>query len=157
MKKIAIILSLVWAICGCATQMVEQNAKDSCASQGKKAFIFDAKQNGIPLLIESASVSVMCVGPDNVTHLPESFGADVVSSSNFVGAGILAVTAGSSAEKAGIKPGDIVVEFAGNSIENAHQLRSYVERVSSGAPAVIKIRRNGKDVVATVLFPVSPV
>jgi len=55
MKKIAFIATLICMIYGCATQMVEKNANDSCASQGKKAFIFEAKQIGVPLLIESAS------------------------------------------------------------------------------------------------------
>jgi S1-C subfamily serine protease len=128
------------------------SAKESCASQGKKAFIFDAKQNGVPLLIESASAMVLCVGPDDVTHLPESFGADAVSASNFTGAGILSVTAGSVAEKSGVKAGDIVVEFAGSPIANARELRSYIGRVSTGAKALVKVHRNGKDVAATALF-----
>jgi membrane-associated protease RseP (regulator of RpoE activity) len=152
MKKIILIASLVCLSCGCATQMVQQNAKDSCASQGKKAFIFDAKQSGVPLLIESASAMVLCVGPDDVTHLPESFGADAVSAANFVGAGILSLTTGSVAEKAGVKAGDIVAEFAGNPITNARELRSYIERVPPGAQALVKIRRNGKDVVTTARF-----
>jgi membrane-associated protease RseP (regulator of RpoE activity) len=152
MKKIALIATLIWAVCGCATQMVEKNANDSCASQGKKAFIFDAKQNGVPLLIESASAMVLCVGPDDVTHLPASFGADAVSAANFSGAGILTVSTGSVAEKAGIRAGDIVAEFAGSPIANARELSSYIERLSAGAQAIVKVRRNGKDVVATALF-----
>lgn len=132
--------------------MVQKNAKDSCASQGKKAFIFDAKQNGVPLLIESASAMVLCVGPDDVTHLPATFGADAVSASNFSGAGILSVVAGSVAEKAGVKEGDIIVDFAESPIANARELRSYIERVPPGEHAMFKVRRNGKDVVETALF-----
>jgi len=152
MKNVAFVISLVWLICGCATQMVEHNAEESCKSQGKKAFIFDTKQNGIPLFIESASAMVLCVGPDDVTHLPESFGADAVSASNFTGAGILSVAAGSVADKAGIKAGDIVSEFAGTPIANSRELRSYVERVSPGAQAIVKLRRSGKDLVETARF-----
>ena len=152
MNKIILIASIGCLVCGCATQMVEKNARDSCASQGKKAFIFDAKQTGVPLLIESASAMVLCVGPDEMTHLPESFGADAVSASNFVGAGILSVAAGSVAEKAGIKAGDIVSEFAGTPIENARELSSYIDRLPPGAQPLVKIRRNGKDIVATARF-----
>jgi membrane-associated protease RseP (regulator of RpoE activity) len=152
MKKVAFVISLIWLVAGCATQMVEHDAEESCKSQGKKAFIFDAKQNGIPLVIESASAMVLCVGPDDVTHLPDSFGADAVSASNFSGAGILSVATGSVAEKAGVKAGDIVSEFAGSPITNARELRSYIERVSIGAQSVVKLRRNGKDVMATALF-----
>ncbi len=152
MQRFAWVASLAWMLCGCATQMVEHDAQDSCAKQGKKAFIFDAKQRGIPLVIESASAMVLCVGPDDVTHLPESFGADAVSAANFTGAGILSVAAGSIADRAGIKANDIVIEFAGTPIANAHELRSYIDRVSPGTAAVMKLRRGGKDVVATARF-----
>jgi len=152
MNKIVLIVSLALLTCGCAAQMVEQDANDSCAGQGKKPFIFDAKQKGVPLLIESASALVLCVGPDDVTHLPETFGADAVSASNFSGAGIFAVSAGSVADKAAIKPGDIVNEFAGKPIANARELRSYIDRVSPGEQSILKLRRNGKDIVVTAQF-----
>jgi S1-C subfamily serine protease len=152
MKNVARVISLVWLVCGCATQMVEHDAEASCKSPGKKAFIFDAKQSGIPLVIESASAMVICVGPDDVTRLPASFGADAISASNFTGAGIVAVAPGSVAEKAGVKADDIVTEFAGSPIANARELGSYIERVPVGGRAVIKLRRKGKDVVATAEF-----
>jgi predicted metalloprotease with PDZ domain len=152
MKKIAFLATLIWAVCGCATQIVEKNANDSCASQGKKAFIFEAKQSGVPLLIESASAMILCVGPDDVTPLPASFGADAVSAANFAGAGILTVSAGSVAEKAGVKAGDIVIEFAGSPIANARELSSYIELVSAGSQVIVKVRRSAKDVVTTARF-----
>jgi len=152
MKNVAFVISLAMLVCGCATQMVKHNAEESCKSQGKKAFIFDAKQNGIPLVIESASAMVLCVGPDDVTHLPETFGADAVSASNFSGAGILSVAAGSVADKTGIKAGDIITEFAGSPITNSRELRSYVDRVSPGTQAIVKYRRSGRDLVATARF-----
>ncbi len=111
MKKFLCVASFACMLCGCAAQMVAHDAQDSCAKQGKKAFIFDAKQSGIPLVIESASAMVLCVGPDDATHLPESFGAEAVSAANFTGAGILSVAPGSVADKAGIKANDIVIEF----------------------------------------------
>ncbi len=152
MKKIVLVASVAGMLCGCAAQMVQKNARDSCAKEGKRAFIFDAQQNGVPLLIESASARVLCVGPDEVTHLPTTFGADAVSASNLSGAGILAVTVGSVADKAGVKEGDIIAEFAGSPIANARELSSYIERASAGEHAMVKIRRNGKDVVATAVF-----
>jgi S1-C subfamily serine protease len=75
-----------------------------------------------------------------------------VSASNFVGAGILSVAPGSVADKAGIKTGDIVSEFAETPIANARQLNSYIGRMSPGALAVVKLRRNKKDVVVTARF-----
>src|SRR5581483_1297879 len=111
------LLSLL--VVGCAAQMVEHDANDSCAKQGKKAFIFDAKQSGIPLFVDSASAMVLCVGPEDVVHLSPAFGADAVSAANFKGAGIVSVTPGSVAAKALLKPNDIVVEFGGHEIDSA--------------------------------------
>jgi S1-C subfamily serine protease len=144
---------LALMISGCATQMVEKNANDSCAAEGKKAFIVDEKQSGIPLVIESASAKYLCVGPDDVTHLPANFGADAVSASNFHGAGIFSVTPGLIADKAGLKPNDIVYEFAGRSIVLATDLRVAVDSMSPQDQALIKLRRNGgKEISITAHF-----
>lgn len=140
-------------VVGCAAQMVAHDANDSCAKQGKRAFIFDAKQSGIPLFIDSASVMVLCVGPDDVVHLPVTFGADAISAANFKGAGIVSVTPESVAAKALLRPNDIVVEFGGHPIESAADLRLQVNSTSPGDRAVIKVRRNtGKYVVLTAQF-----
>jgi len=152
MQKIIWIALLGLLTFGCATQMVEKDANDSCAREGKKAFVFDAKQKGIPLLLESASAMVLCVGPDDITHLPDSFGADAISTSNFNGAGIVSVSPGSVAAKAAIMPGDIVTEFAGRPIANARELQSYIERMSPGEQSAIKLRRKGKDTLVTAQF-----
>jgi hypothetical protein len=153
MKQISTLGLLAFLVSGCATQMVEKNANDSCAAQGKKAVIFDSKQSGIPLFIESASATFLCVGADDVTHLPPIFGADAVSASNFHGAAIFSVIAGSVAAKAGIKPNDIVYEFAGRPIALATDLRVEVDSMSPGDQAMIKLRRNGaKDVTVTARF-----
>lgn len=153
MSRISVLCLLALVLSGCAAQMVQKDANDSCAAQGKKAFIFDAKQSGVPLFIESASAMFLCVGPDDVTHLPPIFGADAVSASNFHGAGVVSVAPGSVADKAGIKPDDIVYEFAGHPIASAADLRIEVNSMSPGDQAVIKIRRNGgKDTPVTAHF-----
>jgi hypothetical protein len=108
-------------------QMVEQDAKDSCAAQGKKVFIADAKQSGIPLFIESAHAQYLCIGPDDVTHL-STFGADVIWASNLNGVGIVSVTPSSVAEKSGLRPGDVLHEFAGDPVARTGQLESAIER-----------------------------
>jgi S1-C subfamily serine protease len=153
MNKISALGLLVFLVCGCAMQMVEKNANDSCARDGKRAFIVEAKQSGIPLLIESASAMVVCVGPDDVIHMPAIFGADAVSASNLHGAGIYSVTQGSVADKAGVKPNDVVYEFAGRSIALATDLRVAVDLMSPGDQALIRLRRNGeKDATVTARF-----
>jgi S1-C subfamily serine protease len=66
---------------------------------------------------------------------------------------IFAVTPGSVADKAGLKPNDIVYEFAGRSIALATDLRVAVDSMSPGDQAPIKLRRNGaKDVAVTARF-----
>jgi len=133
-------------------QMVEHSANDSCAKQGKKAFIVDAKQSGIPLLIDSASAMVLCVGPDEISHLPATFGADAVSASNLGGVGIFAVAPGSAAERAGLKPNEVVVEFAGSPVRRVTELGAAIERTAAGDRAVITLRRRSKDVTVTAQF-----
>lgn len=56
------------------------------------------------------------------------------------------------AEKAGVKAGDIVTEFAGSPIANARELSSYIERVSAGSKVIVKVRRSAKDVVTIAQF-----
>jgi membrane-associated protease RseP (regulator of RpoE activity) len=143
MVRVCVLGLLGFLLTGCAAQMVEKDANDSCAKLGKKAFIFDARQSGIPFLVDSASAMVLCVGPDDVTHLPPTFGADAVSASNFTGAGILSVNPGAVAAKAGIKPNDIVYELAGHPITSAADLRTEVNSVARGEQVNIKLRRNG--------------
>jgi S1-C subfamily serine protease len=143
MVRVCIWLLLGFILAGCAAQMVERSANDSCARQGKKAFIFDKRQSGIPLVIDSASAMVLCVGPGDVTHMPPAFGADAVSASNFTGAGIVSVDPGAVAAKAGLKPNDIVYELAGHPITSAADLRTEVNSVAPGVQVNIKLRRNG--------------
>src|SRR5258708_40115571 len=100
-------------IAGCATQMVEQQAKDSCAKKGKTAFITDMRHSGVPLLIESASANVLCFGADAVTHLPPEFGADAISIGDPQGAGIVALTTAAVADKAGLRIYDVVFDVGG--------------------------------------------
>ena len=152
MQKIAAAVAVALLATGCAMQMVEQEANDSCAKLGKKAFLANAKQSGIPLVIESASVMVVCVGPEDITHLPAKFGADAISSSNLGGVGVLAVVTGSAADKAGLKPNDIISEFAGAQVTNAPALGAAIERTAPGDRALIKLRRKGQDATVTAQF-----
>jgi serine protease Do len=85
--------------------------------------------------------------------LPRNFGADAVSASNFHGAGIFSVTPGSIADKAGLKPNDIVYEFAGRSIVLATALRVAVDSMSPQDQALTKLRRGGgKEISITAHF-----
>lgn len=140
---------LVLMFDGCAMQMVEKDAYDSCAKQGKKASIVNAKQSGIPLLIESASAMVMCLSASYITHLPAAFGAAAVSASNLGGVGIFAVTPGTIADKTGLKASDIVAEFGGHPVTLASDLPVAIDRVAAGTPAAVKPHRSSKELTLT--------
>jgi len=152
MQKLLALAPVVLLAVGCASAMVEQEANDSCGKQGKKAFIADAKHSGIPLVIESASAMVICVGPDEVTHLPAAFGADVISASNLRGVGIFAVVPGAVADKAGLKPNDIVEEFSGSPVTRAGELLAAINRATAGDRPAIKLRRKGKELIVSAQF-----
>lgn len=52
----------------------------------------------------------------------------------------------SPAAKAGLKSGDVVLEFAGKKVANPRQLQSIVERVTPGTKQTLKLLRNGKQI-----------
>ena len=58
---------------------------------------------------------------------------------------VSAVTSGSAAEKAGLKVGDMIVEFNGKTISQGSDLTSAVSRLKAGTEVTIKIERDGKE------------
>ncbi|MBS1819926.1 MAG: Do family serine endopeptidase [Acidobacteria bacterium] len=61
------------------------------------------------------------------------------------GAVVSSVAPGGPAEKAGVKPGDVIVEYNGKSIQNTTDLQKMVAATKPGTSAALKIVRNGKD------------
>ena len=151
MKNHIFLTAALGLLASCAIQMVEKDASDACAAKGKQAFIANAKQTGIPLFIESAHATYVCVGRDDTLQL-SNFGAEVITAPDNDGAGIFSVTQRSVADRAGMKFGDIVYEFAGKPVASAAQLRAAIDEVPAGQQPVIKLRRNGKDTVLTAHF-----
>ena len=65
----------------------------------------------------------------------------------------LSIPPGAVADKAGIRPNDIVYEFAGRSIASATDLRNAVDMMSTGDLATVKLRRNSaKEIEVTARF-----
>ncbi|MFQ6034678.1 MAG: Do family serine endopeptidase [Sedimentisphaerales bacterium] len=60
------------------------------------------------------------------------------------GVAIGEVTEGSAAEKAGIEPYDVVVEFNGKKVENANEFRNRVAMLKPGTKVEIVVLRDGK-------------
>jgi serine protease Do len=65
---------------------------------------------------------------------------------------VAAVVDGSSADKAGIKPGDMIVELEGKPFEDRAALRTAISNMAPGAKVTVKLFRNGepKDVTITL-------
>ena len=145
---------LLSALCvaGCASQMVQQQVKDTCEKQGKRALVIGSEHSGIPLLIESANATYYCVRPADVVHTGDSFGVDAVSLGDPPGAAVLSAAPGSPSARAGLVNGDLIYEFAGHPVANAAELRQMVADTAAGSQVEIRLRRNGKEVLARVTF-----
>jgi len=72
------------------------------------------------------------------------------------GAAIPDVTPGSAADKAGIKPNDIIVEFDGQPVEKADQFRKLVAMKKPGSEVQITVLRNGKKKTLTAKLEERP-
>ena len=60
------------------------------------------------------------------------------------------VNKGSAAEKAGIQPGDVVIEYNGKRIEDVNDLRNRVAATAPGVKTPVVVIRKGKEVALTV-------
>ena len=69
---------------------------------------------------------------------------------------IAQVTAGSVAERAGLKAGDVVAEAAGVAISSPQVLRQTVERQAPGTWLPLKVRRDGQELEIVARFPPAP-
>jgi serine protease Do len=61
------------------------------------------------------------------------------------------VTADSPAEKAGLKPGDVIVEFAGKAVSNPRELQLLVERSQPGEQTTLTVIRDGEREMVNVV------
>jgi serine protease Do len=61
------------------------------------------------------------------------------------------------AEKAGIKPGDVIIAFNGKDVSDAESLMLAVSECSPGSPATVKLLRKGQTQIITVSLAELPV
>jgi S1-C subfamily serine protease len=66
------------------------------------------------------------------------------------GALIAGVLRGGPADKAGVKPGDVLVEIEGKPVMDPAAMLNLVAALAPGAPAKVKLKRGGHDVDASV-------
>jgi len=81
-------------------------------------------------------------------NLPVSYGAWVIKGEQ----GEAAIFPGSEAEKAGLKEGDIILEFDGQKITTENSLAKIIMKYNPGDKVVLKILREGKEkIIQTTL------
>jgi serine protease Do len=61
------------------------------------------------------------------------------------GAIVSSVIPGGAAEKAGIKPGDVITEYNGRAVQNTTELQKMVTATKPGTSVPIKVMRNSKE------------
>jgi serine protease DegQ len=66
------------------------------------------------------------------------------------GALIAGVLRGGPADKAGVKPGDVLVEVQGKAVADPTAMLNLIAALPPGAPAKMKLKRQGQDVEATI-------
>jgi len=66
------------------------------------------------------------------------------------GALIAGVLRGGPADKAGVKPGDVLVEVQGKPVADPTAMLNLIAALAPGAPAKMKLKRQGQDVDATI-------
>jgi len=94
-------------------------------------------------LVESGTVvrGFLGVGIQDLTpELAESFGLEEAK-------GVLVpdVTPDSAAEKAGIEPGDVIIELDGKGVEKARELQNRIAMIKPGTKVELLILRDGKE------------
>ena len=75
---------------------------------------------------------------------PAFFGVATASAPAVWGAKVKSVTIGSPADKAGIKPGDVISEFDGNTVPDARYLDLLVAHYSPGQRVQFRVWRDGQ-------------
>ncbi|HTQ38304.1 MAG TPA: trypsin-like peptidase domain-containing protein [Pirellulales bacterium] len=90
------------------------------------------------------------LGVSLATITPELAGQLKVPAERTNGAVIMAVTGGSPAEKAGLEPGDIIVEWNGRPVNEDRELRLLIARTEIGTKVPVKLYRDGKEMMLDV-------
>src|SRR5882672_11287180 len=95
-------------------------------------------------IIETGSVTRGWIGVEAQEITPEIADSFHLSSTN--GVLIAGVLRGGPAEKAGLKPGDILVAIEGRPVKDPNSMLNLVAALVPGKPASIRFRRENKDV-----------
>ena len=69
---------------------------------------------------------------------------------------ILLVYEGSPAEKGGVKPGDVIIEFNGKTVHDLIDLRNRVAETDIGQEIAMRVRREGKELTLQTVVAAEP-
>ncbi|MCF8150489.1 MAG: Do family serine endopeptidase [Sulfuritalea sp.] len=111
-------------------------------------------KNVMEQIVKTGSVTRGWVGVEvqEITdELAESFKLSGTS-----GALIAGVMRGSPADKAGIKPGDVLTQVAGKQVKDAQGMLELIAALEPEKPAAFTLKRNGKDVGVDVIIGKRP-
>jgi serine protease DegQ len=111
-------------------------------------------RNVLESIITTGGVTRGWIGvePQDVTpEIAESFGLEQKS-----GAIVAGVLQGGPADKAGIKPGDILVSVNGETISDTTKLLNVVAQIKPGTPTKVHVVRKGKEFDLTVVIGKRP-
>ncbi|MFH1743188.1 MAG: PDZ domain-containing protein [bacterium] len=99
----------------------------------------DLSDHSSPIRSSLSSSEAECEKSGLTPDLAKSFGLG-----NSKGVLVAQVTENSPAEKAGLKRGDVIVEFAGKPVENSGEFRNRVSFITPGTKERITVLRDGR-------------
>ncbi len=86
-----------------------------------------------------------------------SYGVQVPGNPAIAGAGVVAVTSGSAAVRAGLEPGDVIVSVGGHAVTSALSLRSAMDAYHPGNTASLRwVDQAGQAHTAAIVFASGP-
>jgi len=148
--------ALLIAVSGCSSMdMAKYKLNQYCTKRGEHPFVKEATQNGVPVVLDFGSTLVaVCYSDDEIVHFPD-LGIDVISLGEVkseTGVGVVSVTLHSIADKAGLRVGDIVAQYAGQATPSPAQLRAAVDAAAKGQQVTVSYRREKHDLTAILKF-----
>lgn len=105
-------------------------------------------------IIKNGSVTRGWIGVEMQEITPEL--AESFKLPNIQGALIAGVMRGAPADRAGIKPGDVLLDIAGKPVQDAQAMLGMVATLEPGKVARLKLRRAGQDITADVTIGKRP-
>ncbi|HET9794198.1 MAG TPA: M28 family peptidase [Thermoanaerobaculia bacterium] len=72
------------------------------------------------------------------------------------GVAVARTSAGSAAQRAGVRTGDVIVAFGGHAIRTLHDLRIVLSELAPGEAIPVRVRRGGSEIALSATLPAPP-